>query len=76
LKELIKIKVMKTTLKKQLEAFEKGIYLDSYGNEDVIWTVTPKCGHSGEAEVWGRQNNFNGPIAVGQNMNKIYKQSF
>jgi len=29
-----KIKVMKTTLKKQLEAFEKGIYLDSYGNED------------------------------------------
>ena len=135
---------MKTTLKKQLEAFEKGIYLDSYGNEDsgcynfydwfcndyalkakanklfkqvkrwvkarntdtekvyvffknncpmsgplyddfricdietgdVIWTVTPKCGHSGEAEVWGRQNNFNGPIAVGQNMNKIYKQSF
>ncbi len=107
---------MKTTLKKQLEAFEKGIYLDSYGNEDsgcynfydwfckdyalkakadklfkqvkrwvkfrntdtekvyvffknncpmsgplyddfricdietgdVIWTVTPKCGHSGE----------------------------
>jgi len=135
---------MKTTLKKQLEAFEKGIYLDSYGNEnsgcynfydwfcndyalkakadklfkqvkrwvkfrntdtekvyvffknncpmsgplyddfricdietgDVIWTVTPKCGHSGEAEVWGRENNFNGPISVGQNMNKIYKQSF
>ncbi len=134
---------MKTTLKKQLEAFEKGIYLDSYGNEDsgcynfydwfckdyalkakadklfkqvkrwvkfrntdtekvyvffknncpmsgplyddfricdietgdVIWTVTPKCGHSGEAEVWGRENNFNGPIAVGQNMNKIFHQS-
>jgi hypothetical protein len=43
---------------------------------DVIWTVTPKCGHSGKAEVWGRQNDFKGPIAVGANMNEIYKQSF
>ena len=43
---------------------------------DVIWTVTPKCGHSGKAEVWGRQNDFKGPIAVGTNMNEIYKQSF
>ena len=135
---------MKVTLKKQLEAFETGIYLDSYGNEDgrcynfydwfckdtalktkadklfkqtkrwvkfrnidtekvyvffknncpmfgplyddfricdietgdVIWTVTPKCGHSGKAEVWSRQNDFNEPITVGQNMNEIYKQSF
>ena len=135
---------MRVTLKKQLEAFEKGIYLDSDGKEDsgcynfydwfckdtalkakadklfkqakrwvkfrntdtekvyvffknncpafgplyddfricdietsnVIWTITPKCGHSGKAEVWGRQNDFNGPITVGQNMNEIYKQSF
>ncbi len=135
---------MRVTLKKQLEAFEKGIYLDSYGNEDsgcynfydwfckdtalkakadklfkqakrwvkfhntdtekvyvffknncpafgplyddfricdietgnVIWTITPKCGHSDKAEVWGRQNDFNGPITVGQNMNEIYKQLF
>jgi len=43
---------------------------------DVIWTVTPKCGHSGKAEVWGRQNDFKGPIVVGTNMNEIYKQSF
>ena len=43
---------------------------------DVIWTVTPKCGHSGKAEVWGRQNDFKGPITVGANMNEIYKQSF
>jgi hypothetical protein len=42
---------------------------------DVIWTITPKCGHSGKAEVWGRQNDFNGPITVGQNMNEIYKQN-
>ena len=135
---------MRVTLKKQLEAFEKGIYLDSDGKEDsgcynfydwfckdtalkakadklfkqvkrwvkfrntdtekvyvffknncpafgplyddfricdietsdVIWTITPKCGHSGKAEVWGSQNDFNGPITVGQNMNEIYKQSF
>ena len=135
---------MRVTLKKQLEAFEKGIYLDSDGKEDsgcynfydwfckdtalktkadklfkqakrwvkfrntdtekvyvffknncpafgplyddfricdietsdVIWTITPKCGHSSKAEVWGRQNDFNGPITVGQNMNEIYKQSF
>jgi hypothetical protein len=134
---------MRVTLKKQLEAFEKGIYLDSDGKEDsgcynfydwfckdtalkakadklfkqakrwvkfrntdtekvyvflkttvqfgplyddfricdietsdVIWTITPKCGHSGKSEVWGRQNDFNGPITVGQNMNEIYKQAF
>jgi len=131
---------MKTTLKKQLEAFEKGMYLDSYGNDsrcynfydwfckdtslkakadklfkqverwvkfsgvdtekvyvffknncpvsgplyddfricdietgNVIWTITPKCGHSGKAEVWGLKNGFKGPIAVGQNMNEIYQ---
>jgi len=43
---------------------------------DVIWTVTPKCGHSGKAEVWGRQNDFKEPVAIGKNMNEIYKQSF
>ena len=43
---------------------------------DVIWTVVPKCGHSGKAEVWGRANEFKGSIAVADNMNGIYKQSF
>jgi len=43
---------------------------------DVIWTVVPKCGHSGKAEVWGRANEFKGAIAVADNMNGIYKQSF
>ena len=31
---------------------------------DVVFTVTPKCGHSGKAEVWGKENNFKGPIKV------------
>ena len=43
---------------------------------NVIWTVTPKCGHSGKAEVWGRANEFKGAIVVADNMNGIYKQSF
>ena len=43
---------------------------------NVIWTIIPKCGHSGKAEVWGKQNDFKGPIAVGKSMNEIYKQSF
>jgi len=131
------------TLKQQLEAFDKGIILDSEGNEnechnfydwfckdsslknksiklfkqvkrwakfrntdtekvyvffknncpvggplyddfricdvetgDVIWTVVPKCGHSGKAEVWGRANEFKEAIAVADSMNGIYKQSF
>jgi hypothetical protein len=121
---------MKTNLKTQLEAFEKGIFLDSDGNESwcfnfydwfckdtslerksrslfakvkkfikanpqidttevyvffknncpmvgplyddfrictpdrVVYTVTPKCGHSGKAEIWGSENNFEGPLKV------------
>jgi len=43
---------------------------------DVIWNVTAKNGHSGQAEVWGRLNNFQEAIAVGKNLNEIYKQSF
>ena len=32
---------------------------------DVIYTVVPKCGHlgnAGKAEIWGKKNNFEGPI--------------
>lgn len=32
---------------------------------DVIWTVTPKCSHSGMAEVWGKENDFKEPIVKG-----------
>lgn len=43
---------------------------------DVIFTVVPKCGHSGKAEVWGRQNDFKGAIVTADTMSGIYKQSF
>jgi hypothetical protein len=32
---------------------------------DVLYTVIPKCTHSGKAEVWGTENNFDGPIVAG-----------
>jgi hypothetical protein len=41
---------------------------------DVIWTVIPRSGHKcddGQAELWGRENHFNGPILVGT-MKDIY----
>jgi hypothetical protein len=40
---------------------------------DVIWTVTPKCGHSGKAEIWGTVNNFKEAIAIGNNLSEIYR---
>jgi hypothetical protein len=44
---------------------------------DVLWTVIPKCGHSGLAEVWGKQNEFGfGLIVTGTNMNEIYRGGF
>jgi hypothetical protein len=121
---------MKTNLKAQLEAFDKGIFLDSDGKESwcftfydwfckdsslerksrslfakvkkflkanpqidtekvyvffknncpgsgnlyddfricnddgVIYTVTPKCGHSGKAEIWGEENDFKEPLKI------------
>jgi hypothetical protein len=32
---------------------------------DVIYTVVPRSGHTGKAEVWGHDNNFDGPIVSG-----------
>ena len=40
---------------------------------DVIWNVTPKSGHSGMAEVWGKENNFQEPIFKGKNLREILK---
>jgi hypothetical protein len=42
---------------------------------DVIWTVIPKCGHSGKAEIWGKINDFKESVIIGKNMNEIYKNS-
>lgn len=43
---------------------------------NIIWTVIPKCGHSGKAEVWGKVNDFKGAVVTGNTMNDIYKSSF
>ena len=38
---------------------------------EVIYTVVPKCGHSGQAEVWGRANDFNGPLRSGSTLKEV-----
>jgi hypothetical protein len=43
-------------------------------SDDVIWTVTPKSGHSFEAEIWGSRNGFKEAIYVDANLGKIYKR--
>lgn len=40
---------------------------------DVMYTVTPKSGHTGRAEIYGRSNGFNEPLAEGANLREIYK---
>lgn len=32
---------------------------------NVIYTVVPRSGHTGKAEVWGRDNSFDGPLVQG-----------
>jgi len=39
---------------------------------NVIWTIVPKCGHTGLAEVWGKENDFEKAIVSGT-MREIYK---
>lgn len=37
-------------------------------SHDVIFTVTPSCGHKyskGESNVYGKENNFDGPLVKG-----------
>lgn len=43
---------------------------------DVIWTVTPKNGRTGKAEVWGKVNDFKEPVATADTMNDVYKLNF
>ena len=40
---------------------------------DVIWTVTPKSGHTGLCEIWGRKNKFEEAIFEGKNLSEFYK---
>jgi hypothetical protein len=32
---------------------------------DCVFTVVPKDGHTGKAEIWGPENNFDGPLVSG-----------
>ena len=32
---------------------------------DVIYKIIHRCSHTGKAEVWGRDNNFDGPLVQG-----------
>jgi hypothetical protein len=32
---------------------------------DVIYNIVPRSGHSGKAEVWGKENGFKAPLAQG-----------
>jgi len=40
---------------------------------DNVFTVIPKCGHSGLAEVWGQENLWNGPISQASNWSELAK---
>jgi hypothetical protein len=42
---------------------------------EVLWNITPKSGHSNQAEIWGRINNFKEPLAQGKTLNEIYKNN-
>ena len=39
---------------------------------DVVYTVIPKCGHSGLAEIWGRENDFKGPLKTAETFSKLF----
>jgi len=39
----------------------------STDSREVIWWITPKSGHTGEAEVYWREKGFNTPYATGKN---------
>jgi len=40
---------------------------------DVAYWVTPKSGHSGQAEICGASNDFNKPLYVGNTLSEIYR---
>jgi hypothetical protein len=41
---------------------------------NVVYNVTLKSGHSGEAEVYSRDHGFNEPVYQAPTMTEIYKQ--
>jgi hypothetical protein len=41
---------------------------------NVVWTVTPKSGHSFEAEIWGSKNDWKEALYIDATLGKIYKR--
>jgi len=42
--------------------------ISEISNDDVVYTITPSCGHErtkGQASIWGRENGFEKPIITG-----------
>jgi hypothetical protein len=39
---------------------------------EVVYNVTPQSGHSGLAEVYGRENNFQSPLFEGQSWSEMF----
>lgn len=39
---------------------------------NVVYTVTPACGHSGMAEVWGKENDFKGSLFEAETWSELY----
>ena len=40
---------------------------------DILFTVVPKCGHSGLAEIWGKENDFQGAIKTSKTFTGLLK---
>ena len=40
--------------------------------QDVIWNVTPRSAHSGQAEVWGAVNDWNSPIKTAYSFKELF----
>ena len=44
----------------------------SVATNDVMFTIIPKCGHTGLAEIWGRENDFKGPLKTAETFSQLF----
>jgi len=42
---------------------------------DVVYTVTPRSGHSSKAEIWGRENDFKKPISEANTFRGLFEKA-